>query len=61
MGITKTTYHIRNGQPARNEYQGDDKRLVVLIEDTFNGLNIEKAMLLKTIIENWLRSNGINT
>lgn len=61
MGIQKTTYHIRNTPGSGNGggNDGNDKRLVILIDDVFNGLTIENAMLLKVIIENWIKMNGM--
>ncbi len=54
MGIERKTYHIRNGQPANTEPEEVEKRLVILFEDTFKGLNIEQAVFLKVLIESWL-------
>ena len=62
MGVTKTTYHIRNcRQPADPEPHVEDKRLVILIEDTFKGITVAQAVLLKTLIGSWLNFNSINT
>lgn len=62
MGVTKTTYHIRNGrQPTDPEPHEEDRRLVILIEDTFKGITVGQAVFLKTIIESWLNFNNINT
>ena len=60
MGTTRTTYHIRNTPNfADTEHEVENKRLVILIEDVHRGLTIENAMFLKTLIESWLRQNGI--
>ena len=59
MGVQKTTYHIRNTPDFSNEHKEGDKRLVLLIDDVFNGLTIEKVMLVNAITESWLRLNGI--
>lgn len=56
MGITKTTYHVRNFRQANYKGENDSRRLIILFDDIFEGINPDSAKILKEFLELWIGS-----
>jgi len=58
MGTKKYTIHVPEIDSQSNDH-GNDQKIVILIDDNYDGLNIRQSMFLKVVFESWInfRSN----
>jgi len=59
MGTQKTTITINNRKAGRGDGTGNEKRLVIQIENVLDGLPPDEAVFLLNAIDNWLFSLGV--
>lgn len=62
MGITKSIIHVPENITGQTDNLDDNRRLVILLGNSYQGLNSEQVRYLKNILESWLdcKCNYIN-
>ena len=57
MGTKKYTIHVPEIDSQPNDH-GNDQKIVILMDDNYDGLNIRQAMFLKVVLESWINFRG---
>jgi hypothetical protein len=53
----KITVHVPEIDSQFNDH-GNDPKIVILVDDNYDGLNIRQAMFLKVVLESWINFRG---
>jgi hypothetical protein len=57
MGIEKATIHVPSIASQIDDSE-NERRIVILQNDSYAGLNIEQAAYLRLVLDRWISSQG---